>query len=107
MNPIDVHTGRNAGYERSMRLPFTPGWDVTGEVDAVGYGVTRFAVGDEVFGHACFPYPAGAYAEFVTVPAFHLVPKPQVLSFQEAGALPIAGANRVANVASDSQPAWR
>ncbi|QKW05415.1 NADP-dependent oxidoreductase [Streptomyces sp. NA04227] len=90
INPIDVFTGRNAGYEQSMELPFVPGWDVAGVVDAVGYGVTRHSAGDRLFGLARFPYPAGAYAQFVTVPAFHLVPMPSTASFPEAGALPMA-----------------
>ncbi|MER7755488.1 NADP-dependent oxidoreductase [Kitasatospora sp. NPDC097643] len=90
VNPIDMHTGRNAGYEQSMRLPFIPGWDVAGVVDAVGYGVTRHAVGDRVFGLAWFPYPAGTYAEYVTVPAHHVVAMPASASFAEAGCLPMA-----------------
>ena len=90
VNPIDMHTGRNAGYEQSMRLPCVPGWDVAGVVDAVGYGVTRHAVGDPVFGLAWFPYPAGTYAEHVAVPAFHLAPMPDSVSYAEAGCLPMA-----------------
>ncbi|MEC3916791.1 NADP-dependent oxidoreductase [Nocardia sp. CDC160] len=90
VNPIDMHTGRNSGYEQSMRLPCIPGWDVAGVVDAVGYGVTRHAVGDRVYGLAWFPYPAGTYAEYLTVPAYHLVPMPKSASFAEAGCLPMA-----------------
>ncbi|MDV2475718.1 NADP-dependent oxidoreductase [Rhodococcus zopfii] len=90
VNPIDIFTGRNAGYEQSMRLPFVPGWDVAGTVDALGYGVTRHRVGDRVFGLALFPHPAGTYAEFATVPAHQLVTVPSAMTFAEAGAAPMA-----------------
>ncbi|QOV96934.1 NADP-dependent oxidoreductase [Rhodococcus pyridinivorans] len=90
VNPIDMYTGRNAGYEQSMRLPFVPGWDVAGVVDAVGYGVTRFEVGDRVFGLAWFPYPAGTYAQYTAVPAYQLVPLPASVPFVEAACLPMA-----------------
>ncbi|MFE3227128.1 NADP-dependent oxidoreductase [Nocardia sp. NPDC059228] len=90
VNPIDMHTGNNSGYEQSMRLPCIPGWDVAGVVDAVGYGVTRYAVGDRLYGLAWFPYPAGTYAEYMTVPAYHLVPMPKSASFTEAACLPMA-----------------
>lgn len=90
VNPIDVFTGRNAGYEQSMRLPFIPGWDVAGVVDALGYGVTRHTVGSAVFGLAWFPYPAGTYAQYMTVPAQQLVPMPTSASFHEAACLPMA-----------------
>ncbi|MGW3540659.1 NADP-dependent oxidoreductase [Nocardia niigatensis] len=90
VNPIDMHLGRGAGYEQSMRLPCIPGWDVAGVVDAVGYGVSRYAVGDRLFGLAWFPYPAGTYAEYMTVPAYQLVPMPDSASFAEAACLPMA-----------------
>ncbi|MBB6377420.1 NADPH:quinone reductase-like Zn-dependent oxidoreductase [Pseudonocardia eucalypti] len=90
VNPVDMHTGRNAGYEQSMRLPCIPGWDVAGVVDAVGYGVTRHGVGDRLYGLAWFPHPAGTYAEYMTVPAYHLVPMPRSVSFAEAASLPMA-----------------
>ncbi|WP_217441148.1 NADP-dependent oxidoreductase [Nocardia barduliensis] len=90
VNPIDMHTGRHAGYEQSMRLPCIPGWDVAGVVDAVGYGVTRYTVGERLYGLAWFPYPAGTYAEYMTVPAYHLVPMPRSASFAEAACLPMA-----------------
>jgi NADPH:quinone reductase-like Zn-dependent oxidoreductase len=90
VNPIDVFTGRNAGYEQSMRLPFIPGWDVAGVVDALGYGVTRHIIGARVFGLAWFPYPAGTYAQYVTAPAYQLTPMPTSTSFTEAASLPMA-----------------
>jgi NADPH:quinone reductase-like Zn-dependent oxidoreductase len=67
------------------------GWDVAGTVDAVGPGVTRFAVGDAVFGMPWFPRQAGAYAEFVTAPSRHFAHRPAGLSEVEAAGLSLAG----------------
>jgi NADPH:quinone reductase-like Zn-dependent oxidoreductase len=67
------------------------GWDVAGTVDAVGPGVTRFAVGDAVFGMPWFPRQAGAYAEFVTAPSRHFAHRPAGLSEAEAAGLSLAG----------------
>lgn len=66
------------------------GSDVAGRVAAVGEGVTRFAVGDEVFGDVMPRY--GGFAEFVAAPESTLAPKPAQLSFAEASALPQAAA---------------
>ncbi|NUS00502.1 MAG: NADP-dependent oxidoreductase [Kribbellaceae bacterium] len=65
------------------------GWDVSGTVEAVGIGVTLFEKGDEVFGMPRFPHQAGAYAEYVTAPARHFVPKPPNIGHIEAAALPL------------------
>ena len=75
----------------ALSLPYIPGWDLSGVVEAVGYGVTRFKVGDEVFGMPRFPRAASAFAEFVTAPARHLTLKPSTLSHVEAAALPLVG----------------
>lgn len=63
------------------------GTDLAGVIDAVGEGVTRFAVGDAVM---AFPGSAmGAHAERMIMPAEgRLVPKPANLSFEEAAAIP-------------------
>jgi NADPH:quinone reductase-like Zn-dependent oxidoreductase len=89
VNPVDFKTRSGQGPLRS--LPFTVGWDVAGVVDAVGGGVTRFAVGDEVLGMPWFPRAASAYAEYVTAPSRQFVRKPAELSMAEAAALPLAG----------------
>ena len=70
--------------------PFTLGWDVSGVVEAVGFGVSLFEPGDEVFGMLPYPYGAGSHAEYVTGPARAFAPKPAALSHPEAGALPLA-----------------
>jgi NADPH:quinone reductase-like Zn-dependent oxidoreductase len=92
VNPVDFKTRAGSGMASVLGAPpFTIGWDVCGEVTAVGRGVTRFEVGDEVFGMPWFPRQAGAYAEYVTAPSRHFERKPHAFSVEEAGALPLAG----------------
>jgi NADPH:quinone reductase-like Zn-dependent oxidoreductase len=62
------------------------GADLAGVVDAVGAGVTRFAVGDEVFGTG-----DGTFAEYAVAKADWLEAKPANVSFEEAAAVPMAG----------------
>ena len=71
--------------------PFTVGWDVAGVVEEAGWGSTRFAPGDRVFGMPRFPAQAAAYAEYVTSPSRQLARIPDGLSDVEAAALPLAG----------------
>ncbi len=89
VNPVDWKTRAGNGILRT--LPFTPGWDVSGVVEAVGLGVTRFQPGDEVFGMPWFPREAGAYAEYVTAPSRQFAHKPAGMSHVEAAGLPLAG----------------
>jgi NADPH:quinone reductase-like Zn-dependent oxidoreductase len=51
----------------------------------VGSSVTRFKVGDEVFG-----WTSGAFAEFSSTPEDHLAPKPARLSFEQAAAIGVS-----------------
>jgi NADPH:quinone reductase-like Zn-dependent oxidoreductase len=62
------------------------GTDLAGVVEAIGTEVSRFRVGDEVFG-----WGDGSYAEFVAVAQDSLVGKPAGLTFEEAAAVPMAG----------------
>ena len=66
------------------------GHDVAGVVEALGPGVTRFQIGDEVFGDA-YQDGMGAYAELVAVRESALSAKPQELTFSEAATVPLAG----------------
>jgi NADPH:quinone reductase-like Zn-dependent oxidoreductase len=88
---VDVYTRRGQAYNRVLQLPFINGWDVAGVVEEIGYGTTRFQVGDAVFGMPCFPGAAGAYAEYVTAPARHFARIPEGVGFIEAAGLPMAG----------------
>jgi NADPH:quinone reductase-like Zn-dependent oxidoreductase len=91
VNPVDVLTCQGRAYNRALHLPHVPGWDVSGVVEAVGYGVTRFSKGDAVFGMPWFPRQGGAYAQYVTAPARHFALKPAGLTHAEAAVLPLAG----------------
>lgn len=63
------------------------GIEAAGTVDAVGPGVTRFAVGDEVYGFA-----KGSFAEYAVAGEDKLGAKPDNLTFEQAGAVPVSGA---------------
>jgi NADPH:quinone reductase-like Zn-dependent oxidoreductase len=62
-----------------------PGTDIAGTVEAVGAGVERLAVGDEVFG-----WCAGAFAEFAVANQDQLVRKPASLTFEQASAVGVS-----------------
>lgn len=63
-----------------------PGLDVAGTVVEVGSAVTRFAVGEEVFGIS-----TGSFAEFALVHQDKLARKPRNLTFEQAAVVPVSG----------------
>lgn len=88
VNPTDwKHRSQKVFLDR---LPLVLGWDVSGVVEAVGYGVTLFKPGDEVFGMLPYPYGVGSHAEYVTGPARAFTHKPAGIDHVQAGALPLA-----------------
>ena len=91
VNPVDAKTRAGGGIVATQSdLPMTIGWDVSGVVEAVGSGVTRFAPGDEVYGMVNFPRVGAGYAEYVTADSVQLSRKPGALTHEEAAALPLA-----------------
>ena len=89
VNPIDTKI-RQGLFQQFMpvALPFTPGGDIAGTVEAVGAGVTGFAPGDAVFG-ILPPNQGGAYAQYAVVTTDRVAHKPQSLSFVEAASVPV------------------
>lgn len=91
-NPYDWHFMRAKPlFTRLMFGLLRPkdprlGADLAGEVEAVGKNVTRFRVGDAVFGEG-----VGAFAEYSCVPERWLAKKPARLTFEQAAAVPMAG----------------
>lgn len=92
VNALDWHSAHGgllleiAGKITRTRDDPVRGVDVAGTVEAVGPGVTRFKVGDEVFGGA----PA-AFAEYVLAREDRLVLKPRDLPFDQAATINVAG----------------
>ena len=95
VNPYDWHFVRGTPYIMRMmigglRKPKDPriGVDFAGTVEAVGENVTQFKLGDDVFGGK-----TGAFAEYVCVRADRggIALKPVNITFEEAGAVQIAG----------------
>jgi NADPH2:quinone reductase len=74
---------REGIHPETPKLPFTPGWDLVGEVDRLGDGVSGTEPGQIV---AALPI-SGAYAEFVCLPQRALVPVPSDLDPAEAVSL--------------------
>lgn len=96
VHAASVHLGDwilMTGVPRIMRLGTglrgpkhpVPGTDIAGTVEAIGKGVTKLHVGDEVFG-----YCDGAFAEYASAPEDHFVPKPAGLSFEQAAAVGVS-----------------
>jgi len=70
--------------------PTIIGWDIAGEVVAVGDKVTQYKTGDSVFGMVNFPGRGNAYAEYVASPESHLAKIPEGTSFEAAAATTLA-----------------
>ncbi|GAA2259837.1 NADP-dependent oxidoreductase [Kitasatospora cystarginea] len=91
INPVDWKTRGGTGMAGLLgEPPFTLGWDVSGVVEEVGFGVTTLKVGDEVYGMPWFPRVANAYAEYVTAPARQWARKPAAVDHVHAAAVPLA-----------------
>ncbi len=90
VNPIDCKI-RQGSLRAALRypLPRTLGMDLSGVVAAVGEGVERWQVGDEVIASPG-PKTPGTYAERTVVKAGELGRKPKNLTHGEAASLPLA-----------------
>jgi NADPH:quinone reductase-like Zn-dependent oxidoreductase len=90
VNPIDwkVREGHMKDFW-PHKFPLILGWDLSGVVEELGRGVSRFKIGDEVYS---VPDPTrdGAYAEYVVVRESELALKPKSLHHVHAAAVPLA-----------------
>ena len=93
VNAIDWKV--RAGYLKDvfpLPLPFIPGWDVSGIVEAVGSGVTKFKKDDEVYARPDGARSGqGAYAEYVVVEETEAALKPKSIDHVHAAAIPVVG----------------
>jgi NADPH:quinone reductase-like Zn-dependent oxidoreductase len=97
VNPVDWKMRESGPLRFAARmigppLPFVPGVDFAGVVDAVGAKVTSVKVGDRVVGGTNFSRgQRGSYADTVIARPDQLCTIPESVSFETAGALPIVG----------------
>ncbi|HEX8346618.1 MAG TPA: NADP-dependent oxidoreductase [Actinoplanes sp.] len=91
VNPVDDKTRAGGGMAGVVgEPPLILGWDVSGMVEQVGFGVHTLAVGDHVYGMPWFPRRAGGYAEYVTAPSRQFARKPATVTHEQAAAVPLA-----------------
>ena len=76
---------RTGLYQDAPKPPCVVGYEVAGEVEALGDGVDSVSVGDRVLAGCRF----GGYAELVVTPENALVPLPDDWSYEEGAALPV------------------
>lgn len=82
-------------YRPNILRPSIPGFDISGEVVALGKNAKGYKLGDEVYGMMKFPpqdykVAARAYAGYTSAIVGHLAPKPISLSHVQAAAVPMA-----------------
>ncbi|SEW32857.1 NADP-dependent oxidoreductase [Chitinophaga arvensicola] len=100
INPVDYKTLEDYTTADGLRASWAPsldgisplilGSDIAGIVTQVGSAVTKFKIGDEVFGMIKMPGHGRGFAEYVAAPAIHLAKKPANISFSEAAAATLA-----------------
>ena len=84
VNPYDTYMRAGAYGPGNPKLPFTPGSDAGGIIEALGEGVTGIAVGDRVYTTGTL---TGAYAELALCDSDAVQSLPQAVSYSEAAAL--------------------
>src|SRR6267378_4310763 len=86
VNPFDTYM-RSGNYAIKPPLPYTPGGEGAGVVDAVGEGVTKVKQGDRVYiGHP----ETGTYAEYSLALESQVHPLPERVSFPQGAGLYVA-----------------
>ena len=93
VNPVDSKIRQGLLVSRvPTEFPAVLGWDFSGIVEDIGFGVSRFKKGDEVYSYARRPViKNGTYAEYISIPECYVALKSHKMSFNEASALPLVG----------------
>jgi NADPH2:quinone reductase len=91
VNPVETY--QRSGSNPAIKLPWTPGMDAAGEIEAVGPGVTTVKPGDRVY---TSDTRTGSYAQFTLCLAKDVHRLPANVSFQQGAAIniPYATAHR-------------
>ena len=91
LNPVDAYL-RAGLVSMPLSFPFITGSDFAGDIDAIGDGVTDFAVGDRVWGsnQGLLGRP-GTFAEWVCPDAHFCYPLPDSVDYETAAACALTG----------------
>jgi NADPH:quinone reductase-like Zn-dependent oxidoreductase len=87
VNPVDalIVSGKYA-KEFGTLVPLTPGYDIAGVVEQTGAKITKFKVGDPIYGFVLW---GGGFAEYVVATEGEAAIKPKSLSYSEAASVPL------------------
>jgi NADPH:quinone reductase-like Zn-dependent oxidoreductase len=91
VNPVDwkIRQGYMRGF-RDYPMPFILGWDFSGTIDQLGFGVApAWKIGDEVYARPDIGRN-GAYAEYIAVKVSEIQHKPKTLDHVHSAAIPLA-----------------
>ncbi|HAS6236481.1 TPA: zinc-binding dehydrogenase [Vibrio vulnificus] len=94
INPIDVKTRAGLGWAAAQnkdKLPWVPGYDISGKVVSCGESAERFVIGDTVAGFVGFPLEGGGYSQYLCVDEDALSLVPGSVTLEAAAVLPLAG----------------
>jgi NADPH2:quinone reductase len=84
VNFVDIYHRRGT---YPLKLPFIPGLEAAGVVEAIGEKVSEVRPGDRV----AYTGHVGSYSEYTTIAASKLIPVPESLSYREGAAFPLQG----------------
>src|SRR5262249_7610504 len=85
VNPVDTYV-RSGNFGPAATLPLIPGRDISGIVEELGPGATKFKKGEAIYGNV----RNGGYAEFAVAAEKDVELKPASLDFVQAAAVPVA-----------------
>lgn len=93
VNPVDAYAAMGMLKDAiPCKFPLIPGWDLAGEVEETGHAARRFKKGDAVFAYARRPeLQNGTFAEYISLSEAYVAHKPEKMSMEEAGGLPLVG----------------
>lgn len=93
VNPVDAAIVKGMLKDAiPAEFPAIPGWDFTGVVEANGHSARRFKKGDGVYAYARRPtIKHGTFAEYIVLPESYLARRPEKISIEETGGIPLVG----------------
>lgn len=92
LNPVDVRTRAGSAMAEHLKHydPLILGWDISGTVAEIGSDVSKFKIGDDVFGLINFLGHGKGYADYVAAADDQIVIKPSNISHSEAAGATLA-----------------